>query len=126
MKILVVKEFSFAAAHYLPEYDGPCKQLHGHEFKLQIGINGEVNKRTGMVVDFNELKEKIKVLLINLLDHSCLNHFKEMDGFPCTLPTAENMLIWMHKKLVVDYPFQNPVELIRLYETPTSYVEWRA
>ena len=52
MKITVVKEFTFDAAHYLPGYNGKCNRPHGHTYRLQVGIEGEPDHSTGMVIDF--------------------------------------------------------------------------
>lgn len=121
MQAMVVKEFTFAAAHWLPGYNGPCRNLHGHEWKLQIGYSGQVDKETGMVVDFSEIKSKI-IPIIEQLDHHCLNEVT-FRGFPNHLPTAENMLEWFTH--VLPEIGNTYLSLIRLYETPTSYAEWR-
>lgn len=117
-EIEVVKEFRFEAAHRLPEYDGPCSMLHGHSYKLFVGIKGRV-KFDGVVFDFSSLKEVITNKIICKLDHKYLNDFKEMD-FPYNCPTAENMILWIKDVLNNNY-----LSFIRLYETETSYAEWR-
>lgn len=125
--ITVVKEFTFDAAHYLPGYKGLCQNLHGHTYKLQIGVKGEINRDNGMVLDFKELKE-IAQPYINYLDHSYLNENKA-GGFPVSMPTAENMVEWLAGRLVSDLAWMDSslrLHLVRLYETPTSYAEWRA
>ncbi len=123
--IKVVKEFTFDAAHFLPNYDGPCCNMHGHTYKLQIGFAGEV-KDSGFVVDFNYLKAVIEKTTIKELDHHLLNEVKKM-GFPAQNPTAENMVLWMVERLA---PFTGSsgvdLVLVRLWETPTSYAEWTA
>jgi 6-pyruvoyltetrahydropterin/6-carboxytetrahydropterin synthase len=126
MELLVVKEFTFDAAHYLPNHPGKCAMLHGHTYKLQIGIKGPIDIETGMVIDFGNMKEVVKKLIIDKLDHSCLN---ELTGFP-NIPSAENMVEWVVHKL--NSYLENEMEglvmlhFVRLYETPTSYAEWRA
>lgn len=122
MHALVVKEFTFAAAHWLPGYDGPCKNLHGHEWRLQVGYFGRIFKETGMVADFSLIKASVSEV-ISQLDHHCLNEVT-YKGFPFYLPTAENMLEWFVNTLpnitATDLSF------LRLYETSTSYAEWKA
>jgi len=59
-EVLVVREFRFDAAHYLPGYKGLCSNLHGHTFYLQIGVRGEIDLASGMVVDFNSLKKFVE------------------------------------------------------------------
>jgi 6-pyruvoyltetrahydropterin/6-carboxytetrahydropterin synthase len=126
MKVTVLKEFKFDAAHWLPGYNGKCQNVHGHTYKLQVGFTGEVQDDNGMVVDFSRIKEVIKNSIIDHLDHKCLNDVKYMK-FPYHMPTAENMVLWFVSVLDVLFVFVNEVELtfVRLYETETSYAEWR-
>ena len=121
-KITVVKEFTFDSAHYLPNHIGACKNLHGHTYRLQIGVTGEINSETGMVVDFQYLKETIQYLILSHVDHVFLNELKTDDRFPCNQPTAEKMVLWIRDRLIKGFN----ITFIRLYETPTSYAEWRA
>jgi len=122
MKITVVKEFTFDAAHHLPGYDGPCKNTHGHHYILQVGIEGEPDYFTGMVEDFSWLKQIITKNIIDKLDHKYLNEL-DIPFFPAEIPTAENMVRWIVKVL---YNYWPTLSFVRLYETPTSYAEWRA
>ena len=124
-QVYVVKEFRFEAAHYLPGYDGLCKNMHGHSYKLQVGISGAVNFENGMVMDFVKLKETVNVLLINHLDHVCLNDIPEFFGFPAHMPTAENMVIWMAERLSPPFQYEGQqLEFVKLWETDTSYAVW--
>jgi 6-pyruvoyltetrahydropterin/6-carboxytetrahydropterin synthase len=121
LKLTVVKEFTFAAAHFLPSYPGKCANLHGHEWRVQVGYTGEINDETGMVADFSLIKHQVEKLM-EQLDHKCLNdvHHK---GFPAYQPTAERMLKWMVEVLPI--MTATTLSFIRLYETQTSYAEWR-
>ncbi len=127
-EIMVVKEMTFDAAHFLPCYSGPCHRLHGHTYKLQIGIKGAVDGKTGMVCDFTVLKS-IMNELVELLDHRCLNDVQD-ENFPNQNPTAELMLVWFASKMIDKLSELQPSHLvlpafIRLWETPTSYAELR-
>lgn len=123
MKLTVVKEFAFDAAHYLPGYPGLCQNLHGHRFVLKIGVSGEVNPISGMVCDFNKLKTIVQENIISRLDHQCLNEIN-IRKFPSSLPTAELMVQWIVELFQMkEAPM---LELVQLWETPTSYCEWRA
>lgn len=122
--IAVCKTFAFSAAHFLPEYCGACKDLHGHNWKLEVGITGPVNEN-GFVLDFKELKSLINTTIINRIDHKCLNELV-IANFPSKNPTAENMLLWMAeviKTRLMD-SFYN-LAFLKLWETDTSYAEWR-
>ncbi len=125
MRILVTKEFEFDSAHYLPGYDGDCQRMHGHRYVLQIGVLGTIDEKTGMVMDFKKLK---KAVCLDLLDHICLNEV-DLDAFPKDLPTAENMVEWFVGQLSHGMGLEQykdaELAFVRLYETPTSYAEWR-
>lgn len=138
MEITVVKEFTFEAAHFLPGHPGKCANLHGHSYRLQVGVRGKVDSTTGMVMDFGKLKRLVEEIIVDHLDHRCLNVL-EQDGegavphlpnFPRRHPTAELMVEWIVGSLN-DFFMRKWEGLIiltfvRLYETTTSYAEWRS
>lgn len=125
MPVTVVKEFTFDAAHYLPGYEGACQNLHGHTYRLQVGFKGEVDEKTGMVIDFSQIKKQIGKL-VNRLDHAYLNQIDFM-YFPKEMPTAENMVVWLVNRIqTAPLDFVKQLEFVRLYETPTSYAEWKS
>lgn len=98
----VCKIFRFDAAHYLPDYIGKCRNMHGHSWVLEVELGGKANK-SGMVMDFALLKKHIVVAVIDILDHSLLNTFLK-------IPTCENLLLWIAERL------RNP-EVMPTYET---------
>lgn len=124
-RVLVSKEFSFDAAHHLHCYEGKCKNLHGHTYKVVFGISGYVNE-IGITIDFGEIKEIWKQHIEVYLDHRYLN-----ETLPPMNTTAENMVVWMFEQM--ENHLQSDVrggqglrvEFVRLYETPTSYAEAR-
>lgn len=120
--VSVTKEFTFDSAHFLNKYEGKCANLHGHTYKLQVTVSGKLNKQ-GMVIDFNELKEIINKKIVAIFDHKVIN-----EVFPYN-PTAENMTIYFFEviKEYLEKNYKNKifVERVRLYETPTSYVEYK-
>lgn len=120
MKLSVCKEFVFDAAHRLPNYNGPCERLHGHQWKLEIEVSGEVSQDTGMVLDFVHLKKVVNMAIIDKLDHQYINDIYQN-------PTAENMVISFVEQMkeLVGAGYGLTLERIRLYETPTSFAEWR-
>lgn len=122
MEIMVVKEFTFDSAHFLPFHEGKCKNVHGHTYKLQIGITAEPNEN-GIVMDFGDLKKVITKIIIEEMDHQFLNSKETENGFPAKNPTAENMVKWIVETVKVFA--KETLSFVRLYETPTSYAEWR-
>jgi 6-pyruvoyltetrahydropterin/6-carboxytetrahydropterin synthase len=120
-------DFSFAAAHNLPGHSGDCKNLHGHNYRLEVELSGNIDPGTGMLADFALVKVLVKDLILNRLDHQYLNELElTIDGyrFPKENPTAENMVTWLSKVLDANYSFTCRLQKIRLWETDNCYVEW--
>ena len=89
--MLITKEFTFDAAHYLPNYYGKCENLHGHTYRLQVTIKGPI-AANGMVIDFVLLKHIVKEHILTKVDHHCLNdQFKN--------PTTELICKWIWDEL---------------------------
>lgn len=119
--IEITKIFEFAAAHHLPYHKGACKNLHGHNYKLEVTIAGPIQKEgaeRGMVMDFGHLKKIAKIQILNEFDHSNLN--KLFDN-----PTAEIMVKNMALQLGIALPKDIEITKICLWETSTSYATWR-
>ncbi|WP_040208861.1 6-carboxytetrahydropterin synthase QueD [Neobacillus jeddahensis] len=126
-RVLVSKEFTFDAAHHLHCYEGKCKNLHGHTYKVIFGISGFVDER-GLMMDFGDIKEIWKNEIEIYLDHRYLN-----ETLPAMNTTAENMVVWIYEKMAAALMHKERqtkysgarVEFVRLFETPTSYAEAR-
>ncbi|MGG5254151.1 6-carboxytetrahydropterin synthase QueD [Neobacillus sp. SM06] len=124
-RVLVSKEFTFDAAHHLHEYEGKCKNLHGHTYKVVFGISGFADER-GLVIDFGDIKEIWKNEIEIFLDHRYLN-----ETLPPMNTTAENMVVWIYEQMATALKARSAdyngvrVEFVRLFETPTSYAEAR-
>ncbi len=124
--ISICKRFEFDAAHYLPNHEGKCRNLHGHRYVLDVEITGKPNTKgpaTGMIIDFSDLKQAVNKVIIDVLDHTCLN-----ESLPSSVyPTAEEMVVWIAARLkfYLDLDGEKYVSRVRLYETPTAYAEWR-
>ena len=141
--IRVTKEFTFDMAHALFGYDGPCKNIHGHTYRLLVTIRGKVlnepnHPKDGMLLDFGWLKKIVKEQIINQYDHALLlnenlpsNQKEELIQITEKLlfvpyqPTCENLLLAIKVELAIAFKIDD-FELIKLklYETPTSYAEW--
>ena len=96
----VFKEFTFEAAHRLPNVPAghKCGRLHGHSFRAEIHVRGEVGSDTGWVVDFADIKKAFAPLYEHL-DHQFLN---EIDGL--SNPTSENLARWIWSHLEPKFP----------------------
>lgn len=84
MTLTIAKKLGFDAAHFLPNYDGKCRSMHGHHWEIELACSGEVARETGMVVDFIGLKEVLR-WTENMFDHKLINDLIET-------PTAENII----------------------------------
>lgn len=126
-RVLVSKEFTFDSAHHLHCYEGKCKNLHGHTYKVIYGLSGYVDER-GLLIDFSDIKDIWKQEIEIYLDHKYLN-----ETLPPMNTTAENMVVWIYEKMKEALEKEDRqqkylgarVEFVRLYETPTSYAEAR-
>ncbi|MGE7182405.1 6-carboxytetrahydropterin synthase QueD [Peribacillus sp. NPDC006672] len=122
-RVMVSKEFTFDAAHHLHDYEGKCKNLHGHTYKVIFGLSGYTDSR-GLMIDFGDIKDIWKNEIEIHLDHRYLN-----ETLPLMNTTAENMVVWIYEKMAEALSLKEyegaRVEFVRLYETPTSYAEAR-
>ncbi len=94
-EVRLVREFAFEAAHRLPNVlpGHKCARLHGHSFRVELVCEGDVDPRTGWLVDFTEMKRAFTPLL-DLLDHQYLNEIEGLEN-----PTVENLAKWIWTRL---------------------------
>ena len=119
----VTKIFEFEACHKLPHYEGACHNLHGHSYKLEVTVKGNIkrnpnNPKCGMIIDFKDLKSIVKDVVIDKYDHSYLN-----DHFPN--PTAEIMVESIAMDIINSLDTGIDLVSCKLWETSTSYAEYR-
>ena len=109
----IFKEFSFEAAHRLPNVpDGhKCARLHGHSFQLRVVVGGEPDAHTGWIMDFGDIKQAIAPIL-DRLDHYYLNDIPGLEN-----PTSENLAVWIWQALKPALP---ALKRIEMRETCTS------
>ncbi|HUX96062.1 MAG TPA: 6-carboxytetrahydropterin synthase [Bacteroidales bacterium] len=142
--IRVTKEFGFEMAHVLWNYDGPCRNVHGHSYRLFVTLSGmpsedHTNPKNGMVIDFTDLKRIVKKEIITAFDHSVVvskNHdadkirmFMKLFGNTVLVdyqPTCENLVADFAVRLIPSLPAGVRLYSLKLYETATSYAEWFA
>jgi 6-pyruvoyltetrahydropterin/6-carboxytetrahydropterin synthase len=108
-------EFTFAAAHRLPRYDGKCFNLHGHNYRMQVVLRGEPDPYSGIFVDFGDVEKAVKEHVLDKCDHANFNDFIEN-------PTAENIARWIWETLE---PHVAGLAEVRLYEIPDCCVTYR-
>ena len=113
----VFREFTFEAAHRLPHVPAghKCARLHGHSFRVEVHVEGDVDPETGMVIDFADLKAAFAPLH-ERLDHHYLN---EVDGLEN--PTSENLARWIWERL----DRAMPLSAVVVRETCTAGVVYR-
>ena len=107
------KIFHLDCAHFLPHYKGKCEMMHGHTYKVIVTVEGPVDEKTGLVMDFAEMKEIFMKEVDEKLDHKLLNDVMEN-------PSAENLAVWIWKAL----ENKMPLSKITIYENESSFVEY--
>jgi 6-pyruvoyltetrahydropterin/6-carboxytetrahydropterin synthase len=122
----VTVEQTFAAGHALREYKGKCENVHGHNYRVQITVEGEKLNRIGLLVDFVELKKAVREVA-DRLDHQFIN---DLEPFTVINPSAENMAKYFYDEVSRRLDFQNSdapsrVSQIKVWETDTSIAVYR-
>ncbi len=144
LTIRVTKEFAFEMAHALWNYDGPCRNVHGHSYRLfvtlsGIPVNNPQNPKNGMVIDFTDLKNIVQKEIVSIFDHSVVvsnqfdnqktEMFKAMFGNTVLVdyqPTCENLVSDFAVRITKYLPDKVNLHSLKLYETATSFAEWYA
>lgn len=137
--VRITKEFNFEMAHALYQYDGPCKNIHGHSYQLSVTIKGRViqepsSPKNGMVIDFSIIKNIIEDTIIKTFDHTLVLSsnskkdiiLKETEKiiFVDYQPTCENLLIDFANRIQSRLDSSMELHHICLRETKSSYAEW--
>jgi len=131
--VYLTRKAEFSASHYYhnPEFTaeenrrifGKCNNPHGHghNYTLEVTVKGQIDQRSGFVVDLKELKDIMNREVIDAVDHRFLN--EEVREFRDRIPTTENLAVtiwnWLQSKLSVAR-----LHRIRLYETPDLFVDY--
>ena len=143
--IRITKQFSFETGHALYGYDGKCRNVHGHSYKLSVTVIGTPisdsnNVKFGMVIDFGDLKKIVKSEIVDVFDHATVFNkntphvelAKELSdrGHNVLLvdyqPTSEMMVIDFAEKIKKHLPENINLFSLKLQETDTSFAEWYA
>lgn len=143
--IRITKQFNFETGHALYGYDGKCKNVHGHSYKLSVTVIGNpitdtTNVKYGMVIDFTDLKKIVTEEIVDKFDHATVFNqntphvelAKELSsrGHDVILvdyqPTSENMVVDFANKIKNRLPVQIQLHSLKLQETDSSFAEWFA
>lgn len=143
--IRITKQFNFETGHALYGYDGKCRNVHGHSYKLSVTVIGKPitdtsHVKLGMVIDFGDLKKIVKEEIVDKFDHATVFNkntphvelAKELTdrGHNVILanyqPTSENMVIDFAAKIKSRLPEKIALFSLKLQETETSFAEWFA
>lgn len=144
-RIRLTKEFSFEMAHLLEGYDGLCREIHGHSYRLFVTVMGEPESdphspKYGMVMDFGDLKKIVNEAIVHRYDHTLVmrasdrstvlrealkTHFDRIVE-TAYQPTCENMVADFARVIGERLPQGVSLVSIKLHETATSFAEWYA
>lgn len=141
--IRITKQFTFETGHALYGYDGKCKNVHGHSYKLSVTVIGKPitdtsNVKFGMVIDFGDLKKIVKEEIVDVFDHATVfnqntphielaNELKTRGHHVILVnyqPTSENMVIDFAEKIKSRLPQNIRLHSLKLQETESSFAEW--
>ena len=144
-KIRITKQFTFETGHALYGYDGKCKNVHGHSYKLSVTVIGSPitdssNVKFGMVIDFTDLKKIVKEEVVDQFDHATVfnqntphielaKELQSRDHHVILVdyqPTSENMVIDFAAKIKKRLPENISLFSLKLQETESSFAEWFA
>ena len=143
--IRITKQFSFETGQALYGYDGKCKNVHGHSYKLSVTVIGtpiddSTNVKYGMVIDFGDLKIIVKEEIVDQFDHATVfnqntphvelaNELKNRGHHVILVdyqPTSENMVIDFAARITSRLPHDVELHSLKLQETESSFAEWYA
>ena len=143
--IRITKQFSFETGHALYGYDGKCRNVHGHSYKLYVTVIGQpisdtTHVKLGMVIDFSDLKVIVKNKIVDVFDHATVFNkntphvelAKELSdrGHNVLLvdyqPTSEMMIIDFANVIKQELPSHVKLHSLKLQETDSSYAQWFA
>ena len=141
--IRITKQFSFETGHALYGYDGKCKNVHGHSYKLSVTVIGKPiddnsNVKFGMVIDFTDLKKIVKEEVVDQFDHATVfnkntphielaRELQSRDHHVILVdyqPTSENMVVDFANRIKGRLPNGIALHSLKLQETETSFAEW--
>ena len=140
--IRITKEFRYEGAHALYNYDGKCRNIHGHSYILYVTVKGtpvddNSNCKNGMILDFSDFKRIVNDTVVDVFDHALVLRAEApvaqelasayekviLVGFQ---PTCENLIAYFADVIKTHLPENVELYSLRLHESPSSFVEWFA
>ncbi len=117
MRISLTKQFHFEAAHHLPTFpEGhKCRRLHGHSFRFDVVVEGNLDPAKGYLIDYGDIKQIVDPI-VKQLDHYYLNEIPGLEN-----PTSEMLAIWLYNRIKPSLPL---LSKIVVYETCTSRCDY--
>ena len=115
--MVVYKKFNIESARSLPNLpaEHPCSRIHGHSFEIILKVSGELNEKTGFIIDFQEIKDSFNPIR-RLLDHAYLNDIKGLEN-----PTSENMCKYIWGEIKSEIPGLVEIEIKETHSTGCIY-----
>ena len=137
----LTKVFHFETGHALHNYEGACKNIHGHSYELRVSITTASNQSDqylpapGFIIDFKEIKKIVNHSIVDLLDHKLILSNAYLENHPELSelenlikwdfePSAENILLFIRATLFAHLPKEIKLRKLLLFETKSSFVEW--
>lgn len=113
----ITQAFTFEAAHRLPKVPEThrCHRMHGHSYRIELTLDGDVDPESGFVIDFFDVEAAFGPLLARL-DHYCLNDIEGLEN-----PTAENISIWIWDRVKTALP---QISSVKVFETMNCWAEY--
>lgn len=140
--IRITKEFRYEGAHALYNYDGKCRNIHGHSYVMYVTVKGtpiddDSDCKNGMLLDFSDFKRIVNDTIIEKFDHALVLRSEAPVAFELAnayekvvlvdfQPTCENLIAYFASVIWSHLPENVELHSIRLHESPSSFVEWYA
>lgn len=119
MQVELKQDYTFEAAHRLPRLpaDHKCFRTHGHSYRVEVCVAGEIDPESGWLMDFADVTTVVEPLIMNELDHRTLNDVPGLEN-----PTSEILCVWLWKRLKSQLP---ELSAITVHETCTARCTYR-
>jgi 6-pyruvoyltetrahydropterin/6-carboxytetrahydropterin synthase len=113
----IYKEFTFEAAHFLPNVpEGhKCRRMHGHSFRVRVYVSGDPDPGIGWIMDFSDIKAAVEPIRVRL-DHYLLNEIEGLEN-----PTSEQLVRWIWARLKPNLPLLSSIQIMETCSSGCIY-----